>query len=165
MGIQVVTKGDDGTILGTVLLGSSTTLTGSVVTSPLVTDASEVVTATNIITAAETGTTFFLNSATEFVCTLPAPAAGLNFKFIVTAAPSGASYTIVTASSANIIIGSTVTSATGAADTEISGGDTISFVDGAAKVGDRVELDCDGTSWFLFGISSIATGITITTAS
>src|SRR5258707_188541 len=43
----------------------------------------ETVTATNIILASESGKTFFLNSATEFVSTLPAPAAGLKFKFVV----------------------------------------------------------------------------------
>jgi hypothetical protein len=129
-----------------------------------VTDATEVVTATNIIAAGETGRTFFLNSATEFVSTLPAVAAGLRFRFIVTAAPSGASYTIVTNGSANIIKGHVLTSATGAADTETAGGDTISFVDGAAVAGDMVEVFCDGTNWFASCKCAAATGITITTA-
>jgi hypothetical protein len=134
-------------------------------TAPNLVNPTEVVAATNVITAAESGKVFFLNAATEFVSTLPAPAAGLNFEFIVTAAPDGASYTIVTASSANIIKGSIVTSATGAADTEATGGDTISFVDGTAVAGDRVQLRCDGTNWFAYGICAAAGGITITTAS
>lgn len=125
----------------------------------------ETVTAANTITAAESGKTFFLNSATEFVSTLPAPAAGLKFTFIVKAAPSGASYTIVTNGSSNIIVGHVVTSATGAADTETSGGDTISFVDGAAVKGDKVILECDGTNWYASCFAAAATGITITTAS
>jgi len=125
----------------------------------------EIVTATNTIAATENGKTFFLNSATEFVSTLPAPAAGLHFEFIVSAAPSGASYTIVTTSSANIIKGNVVTSATGAADTEASGGDTINFVDGTAVAGDRVVLRCDGTNYFAYGQCAAAGGITITTAS
>src|SRR5690242_19967336 len=86
------------------------TITGATITSPVITSptgvvASEIVTAANVIAAAESGTTYFLNASTEFVSTLPAPAQGLRFTFIVTAAPSGASYTIVTASSANIIKG------------------------------------------------------------
>lgn len=128
----------------------------------------EVVTATNVITALESGKVFFLNSATEFVSTLPAPAAGLNFEFIVTAAPSGASYTIVTASLANIIKGHVLSSDlnnASDADFETSGGDTISFVDGAAVAGDRVTLRCDGTNWFAYGACSAQGGITITTAS
>lgn len=128
----------------------------------------EIVTATNIITTEESGKTFFLNSATEFVSTLPAPAIGLKYTFIVKAAPSGASYTIVTTSSANIIKGQVYTSdvnSTTDADFEASGGDTISFVDSKAIAGDRVELFCDGTNWFAYGYCSVFDAITITTAS
>ena len=128
----------------------------------------EVVTATNVITADESGKTFFLNSATEFVSTLPAPAAGLEFEFIVTAAPSGASYTIVTTSSANIIKGQVYSSDLNAAsdgDFETSGGDTISLVDAKAVAGDRVVVKCDGTNWFAYCFCSVFDAITITTAS
>lgn len=128
----------------------------------------EVVTATNVIAASENGKTFFLNSATEFVSTLPAPALGLRFTFIVTAAPTGASYTIVTASSANIIKGSVYSSDLNAAndgDIETSGGDTITLVDGKAVAGDRVEVWCDGTNWFAQAFCSAFDAVTITTAS
>jgi hypothetical protein len=143
------------------------TLTNKTLTTPLLTDFTEVVTATNVIAASESGSTFFLNSATEFVSTLPAPAAGLRFTFVVTAAPSGASYTIVTNSSSNIIKGNVVTSqdAGGSADSETSGGDTISFVDGKAVAGDKVEVICDGTNWFAYGVSKVFDAITISTAS
>jgi hypothetical protein len=110
---------------------------------------------------------FFLNSATEFVSTLPAPALGLHFRFIVKAAPSGASYTIVTDSSANIIKGQFASSADagGSMDSETSGGDTISFVDGQALAGDWVEVWCDGTFWYATGVAADEDAITITTAS
>ena len=49
-----------------------------------------ILTATRTVTAEESGTTFYLSSATEFVTTLPAAALGLNYTFIVAAAPSGA---------------------------------------------------------------------------
>lgn len=128
----------------------------------------EVVTAANVIDATESGRTFFLSSATEFVSTLPAPKIGMRFTFIVTSAPSGASYTIVTSGSANIIKGQVYTldvnSATDA-DLETSGGDTISFVDAKSVAGDRVELFCDGTNWFASGFCSVFDAITITTAS
>lgn len=130
----------------------------------LSTDLTEIVTATNVITAAESGSVFFLNSATEFVSTLPAPAAGLHYTFIVTAAPVGASYTVVTNSSANIIKGKQISVAGDAGDTG-TGDDTISFVDGQAVAGDRVEVWCDGTNWFAIGISNVAAGLTFTTAS
>lgn len=124
--------------------------------------ATETVTATNTITAAESGTTFILSSATEFVSTLPAPAAGLNYKFIIGAAPSGASYTVVTASSANIIEGTVVVNG---ASVLGSNEDTITFADGAAVVGDWVEVVSDGTSWFVTGVGSAASSITLTQAS
>lgn len=127
----------------------------------------EVVTAANVITAAESGTTYFLNSATEFASTLPAPALGLRFTFIVSAAPSGASYTVVTASSANIILGQVVSSqdAGGSADSETSGGDTLSFVDSKAVVGDYAIFISDGTNWFVRAGCKVFDAITITTAS
>jgi len=127
-------------------------------------DLSEIVTATNVITAAESGSVFYLNSATEFVSTLPAPAIGLRFTFIVTAAPSGASYTIVTTSSANIIKGNQNSVAGDAGDFGTAD-DTISFVDGQSVAGDKVELFCDGTNWFAYAISKVAAGITFTQAS
>ena len=121
-------------------------------------------TAASTLTAAQSGTTFFLSYATEFATTLPAPAAGLAFTFIVGAAPSGASYTIVTASSANIIKGQAVNAAGVAGDTGTAD-DTISFVDGAAVAGDTVTVISDGTSWFAYGQCAVAAGITFTQAS
>lgn len=128
----------------------------------------EVVTATNVITAAESGKTFFLSSATEFVSTLPAAAAGLRYTFIVTAAPSGADYTITTDSSANIIKGQVYTLDVNSAtdpDFEVTGADTVSFVSAKAVAGDRVDVICDGTNWFVYGFCSVFDAITITTAS
>ncbi len=123
----------------------------------------EIVEATNVITAAESGKTFFLNSATEFVSTLPAPAQGLRYSFIVTAAPSGASYTIVTNASANIIVGQQHNADGEAGDTGATD-NTITFVDGQAAAGDRVEVICDGTNWFAYAFSKVASGVTFTTA-
>jgi hypothetical protein len=155
--------------LGTQVTTTATqTLTGKTLTSPIVNGAlgvvaTEDVTATNVITAAESGTTFFLNAAAEFVSTLPAPAAGLNFRFIVKAAPSGASYTVVTTSSANIIIGQQHDTG-GAAGDFGTADDTITFVDGQAVAGDRVDVISDGTSWFAYAFSKVAAGITFTQA-
>ena len=128
----------------------------------------EVVTATNVITADESGKTFFLSSATEFVSTLPAPKIGMRFTFVVTAAPSGANYTVVTSGSSNIIKGMVLSADLNAAtdgDIETSGGDTISFVSAKAVAGDRVDLLCDGTNWFAYGYCTVFDAITITTAS
>lgn len=128
----------------------------------------ETITATAELAASESGKTVFLNAATEFVTTLPLPAVGLRFTFIVTAAPASASYTIVTNGSSNIIKGSVYSSdlnAASDADFETSGGDTITLVDSKAVAGDRVELFCDGTNWFAYGFCTAFDAITITTAS
>jgi hypothetical protein len=124
-------------------------------------------TATNTLTAADSGKILFLNSSTEFVTTLPAPAAGLWFKIICKAAPSGASYTVVTAASANIIIGgiNELEVDTGDDGPYDADGDTITFADGVAVVGDWVELVSDGTSWYVTGQANADGGITITKAS
>jgi hypothetical protein len=121
-------------------------------------------TAASTLTAEQSGSVFFLNAATEFATTLPAPVAGLTYTFIVKAAPSGANYTIVTAASANIIKGQAYPASGDAGDTGTSD-DTISFVSAAAVAGDMVTVISDGTSWFAKGFCAVATGITFTTAS
>jgi len=181
--VEVMPLGANVLDAGTVTETGTQTLTNKTLTSPtintatiatptitgaVVTDATEVVAETNVIAATESGKTMFLNSATEFVSTLPAPAAGLKFSFVVSGAPSGASYTIVTNSSANIIKGQVYSSdldAAGNADFETSGGDTITLVDGKSVAGDRVDLICDGTNWFAYCFCSVFDAITITTAS
>lgn len=119
----------------------------------------ETVAATNVITAAESGSVFVLSAATEFASTLPAPAAGLNFKFVIGAAPVGASYTVATNGGDNVIEGlAVVNGATVAAANE----DTITFTASAAVVGDWCEVVSDGTSWFVSGQAQAATGIAFT---
>jgi hypothetical protein len=124
----------------------------------------KILTAASTLTHLDNGSVFFLNSATEFVTTLPAPFLGAEFTFIVKAAPSGASYTVVSSSSANIIKGMQNPAAAAAGDTGTTD-DTISFVDGQAVAGDMVILYSDGTSWFAQAFSRVAAGITFTTAS
>lgn len=124
---------------------------------------SEIATSTRLLTADDNGSIIFLDAATEFVTTLPALMRGLRFTFIVKAAPVGTPYTIVTAGSANIIVGMQNSVAGDAGDTGTTD-DTISFVAGSALAGDRVDVVCDGTNWFAYGTSKVAAGITFTTA-
>jgi len=119
--------------------------------------ASEIVTGTNVLTAAESGKVCFLNASAEFDSTLPAVAQGLHFKFVVSAAPSGVDYQVLTNSGDNVIEGSvTVAGAVVLAANE----DEINFVQAAAIVGDWVELVCDGTSWFVSGQASASGAVT-----
>ena len=80
------------------------------------------------------------------------------------AAPASASYTVVSGSSANIIKG-LQNSVAGDAGDSGTADDTISFVDGQAVAGDKVEVFSDGTSWFAYAISKVAAGVTFTQAS
>ncbi|HEB28834.1 MAG TPA: right-handed parallel beta-helix repeat-containing protein [Porticoccus sp.] len=126
--------------------------------NPAYTTTSEVVTSTNVIIASESGKTFYLNAAGGFTSTLPAPAIGLNFKFIVSTAPATA-YIITTNGGDNIlqgtyldIIGELVS---------IAAQDTLNFVASASLVGDSLEVESDGTSWFCTAFSKADGGITV----
>jgi hypothetical protein len=119
---------------------------------------------TRTVLASENGKTFYLNLAAGFVTTLPAPALGLKYTFIVGTAPSGGSYTVVSAGSSNIIKG-LQNSVAGDAGDSGTADDTISFVDGQALPADKVTVESDGTSWFAYAISKVAAGITFTQAS
>ena len=111
----------------------------------------------NTLTAAESGTTYFLNLAGGGSTVLPAPALGLNYKFIVATAPTTA-YTIDTNSGANIMHGTHL---------DIVGElvygtarDILSFVANTSLVGDSCSVVSDGTSWFYEAYSGADGGIT-----
>lgn len=123
-----------------------------------------IITGTKEVSAAESGTTFFINNATGFVSTLPAPFIGAKYTFINMTANTSGNHTVVTTSSANIIKGNQNSVAGDAGDTG-TGDDTISFVANQSLAGDKVELFSDGTSWFAYAISRVAAGMTFTTAS
>jgi hypothetical protein len=133
-----------------------------------ITQAAEVVVTTKALTATESGKTLFLDLAGAFVTTLPAPAAGLQYEFILKTAVTS-TMTIVTASSANVILGQVYTlDVNSATDPDLeatAGADTISFVANKAIAGDRVVLRCDGTNWYAYGFCSVFDAITLTTAS
>jgi hypothetical protein len=163
--------------LKTDTISERTTATGVTIDSVLLKDGktfafepTETAAATNVITAAECGTTFFLAHATEFASTLPAIStvtAGCTFGFIVKAAPSGASYTVLTGNSLeNLLIGGINELEVDTSDDGpyIADGDTITFADGVAVVGDYVQMISDGTSWYLTGQANADGGITLTQA-
>lgn len=152
------------TLTGAVSLGGALAVTGaSTFATVLYKDLTEVVAATNVITAAESGSVFFLNATVEFASTLPAVAAGLHFTFIVTAAPSGASYTVAAASGTPIkgqVLTTDVNSATDPSFST-SGVLTVTFVDGKSVAGDKAEFFCDGTNWFVVASCSVFDAITL----
>lgn len=125
---------------------------------------SRTVTGTATITAADHNCVVYLNSATGFVTTLPAPIAGFKCEVISKLANTTGNHTVVSASSANVIIG-LQNSVAGDAGDSGTADDTISFVANQSVAGDVVELRSDGTSWFAYARSKVAAGITFTQAS
>lgn len=122
----------------------------------------EVVTTTNVITAAENGKTYFLNSATGFVTTLPAVAVGLRFTVYLGATqPTSGNHTVVpNAANDNTIFGDyNVAGATVPASAEGS----VNFVASTTLPGDKVEFVCDGTNWYISGSAAATGGVTFTT--
>jgi len=118
----------------------------------------EVVITTNVITAAENGKTFYLDLVGGFTSTLPAPAIGLKYKFIVKTAPTTA-YIITTNAGANILFG-TFLDIIGEL-TSFSAQDTLNFVASASVVGDFLEVESDGTNWYCTAKSGADGGITV----
>ena len=122
---------------------------------------SEVVVAAKTLTAADSGRTFFLALAGGFTVTLPAIAAGLNFKFYVQIAPTTA-YIIRTAASAQILAGQVYASAGSDEDSETAFTATdVTFVASTSVIGDSADLWCDGTNWYARAWTNAAGGITI----
>lgn len=122
------------------------------------------ITAIDSIVAADHNGTIFIDNATGFAITLPAPIAGFKCEVISKTANTSGNHTIVTNSSANIIKG-LQNSVAGDAGDSGTADDTISFVANQSVAGDRVELRSDGTSWFAYATSKLAAGITFTQAS
>lgn len=118
-------------------------------------------TAAATLTGLDSGTDIYLNLVGGFTVTLPAPVAGMSMRFTVKTAPTTAY--IIAAATADTMSGTVVTAATGAADTEADvTGDQWNFVASTAVIGDHINIWSDGTSWYGFGVASVAGGITIT---
>lgn len=119
----------------------------------------EVVTTTNIIGADESGKTFFLNQVNGFTSTLPAPALGLRFRFIIKTAPTTA-YIITTTGGADILYGMMLERA-GTAGVAGAARDTFNFVASQAIIGDWVEFYSDGVNYYYHGMVDVAAGNTV----
>ena len=148
------------TVTGATTLSSTLAVTGATTLSSTLSyrNLSEAPTTTNVITAAESGTVFFLDAVGGFTSTLPAPAAGLVFTFIVKTAPTTA-YIITTNGGSNVLYGKVVERAGGAG---VAGAaqDTVNFVASQAIIGDRYDFACDGTNWYMTGIVDVSAATT-----
>lgn len=118
----------------------------------------QVVTGNTTLTAADSGKTVFMNAAGGGTITLPALKAGVFFKFIVGVTAPTTAWIVDSAEGDNISGVLTVNGALVAAVDE----DQINFVASTAVSGDMIELECDGTNWYVTGLGSAAGSITAT---
>jgi hypothetical protein len=116
-------------------------------------------TAAVALTPNDSGKTVFLNAAEGFAIILPAPAAGLNYKFVVGAVFATTDFTIVSDSGADVIQGGAIVNSV---FVPAANEDTITFVATAETIGDYVVLESDGTNWLVEGVGAAAGAITFT---
>lgn len=123
----------------------------------------EILTAARVLVAADSGKTFYLALAGGFTVTLPVPTLGFKAKFLVKVAPTTAYIIAADASNQDSIAGSVLSSSGAAEDTEgAATADQINFVANTALIGDRCEVESDGTKWYGYAICSGAGGVTFT---
>ncbi len=146
------------------------TIGGKKATADYGRDKAEILTAAKSLDANDSGTTFYLNSATEFTTTLPAAAdAGLgwNCVFVVSAAPAAADYVITELATSDtdkiVVNGINELEVDTSDDGPYSAGCTnVAFKDGVAVAGDWIQIRCDGTSFFVTGQTNADGGIAAT---
>jgi hypothetical protein len=119
---------------------------------------SEDITTTKTLYDNDSGKTFWLNASGGATITLPALRDGLNFKFVVASNFASTNWIIDSAEGDNIegmleVAGAVVVA---------SGEDQINFVASAEAKGDFVQLECNGTNWFVSGQAALSGGLTVT---
>ena len=119
-------------------------------------DKTETLAAATTLKFNDTGKVFFLTASAGLAVKLPDLRAGLNFKFIIGQAFATTDMT-VTGGGAKIQGTVIVNGASVLGENET----TITFANGAEKPGDFVELHCDGSNWFLSGVGSASSSITL----
>tara|TARA_R100000458_G_scaffold41217_1_gene38836 strand:+ start:62 stop:523 length:462 start_codon:yes stop_codon:yes gene_type:complete len=152
MGIPFYGQNKDGDMLETVANGK---LTIGSVSLPLAADSS--------VTSDDSGKIIFVDAtgaSGEVDIALPAPSAGLYYRFIVTEDTPTQDVKIV--ATGTIVYGILmVQSDTNEDNSVVAGGSTNVLIKQAAKKGDWVEYISDGTSWFIRGMGSVQAAFTV----
>jgi hypothetical protein len=119
-----------------------------------------ITTATYNVEITDHGKIFTLNRAGGIAITLPtvATSAGCKWSFVI-ATLFTSDGTIVTDSSENKMQGIVVTGADGTATTTAVAADTITFTAAADVLGDRVDIESDGSAFFFKAYCAAANGI------
>lgn len=120
-----------------------------------------VTTATFTLTKDHSMTELYLNRAGGIAFTLPAPAVGIKYRFIVGTSPTS-DCTISTSGGSDIIVLEVNelevdTGDDGPYDTDA---DVVTFKANVAVLGDFLDMHCDGTKWYARGSTNADGGIT-----
>ena len=118
----------------------------------------EILTSGTTLVGADSGKVIFLNATGGGTVTLPALKLGANFKFIIGSTEPTTDWVIDSAEGDNIdgilvVNGSPVVAAEE---------DQINFIASTALAGDYIELECDGSNWFVNGVGGASGSITAT---
>ena len=148
----------DASFGGAVTMASTLTVTGQLGAKEL----SETATADDTLTISESGKTIYFGTAGVDI-TLPAvsTAAGVVYRFVVSANFATTSMTVKTSGGEDKIYGSLEVAG---AVVLCSAEDTVTFVNTAELPGDWIELRSDGTNWYLTGQAGTSGGLTCTAA-
>ena len=122
----------------------------------------EEISAARTLTAADSGKVFGVNQASAYEITLPLAAsagAGWNAKFVLSTVAANA-VTIANNTAEDTIVGMTVGGDGGAGSSAESAVDEIVFISGA-KLGDSVELFCNGINYFAKAVAHDVAHVTI----
>lgn len=112
-------------------------------------------TAATTLTAAQSGSVVALAQAAGYAVTLPSPAAGLNYRFVVQALFATTDW-VITSAAANMY-GSVMEASTVQA---VAGATTINLELGADTIGDTIDVWSDGTYWYVSGFCVQAASVT-----
>lgn len=114
------------------------------------------------VPASESGMTYILNLAAGFAVTLPAPAVGLKYKFIIGISVTGSTTIVATSTLVRgAILTNDVNSATDSGFSA-TGATTITLAANKSVSGDWVELVSDGTNWYMTAACSVFDAIALT---
>ena len=109
---------------------------------------------TATLTAAQSGTVCFVNAGSAYTITLPAVQAGLNYTLIQSSAASSG---VTVAAAGAIVSGHLMGLSTGASVNAVT---NVLFASGVSLKGDKLVYECDGTSWYVHGVSRATAGFT-----
>lgn len=118
--------------------------------------------ATRVLTKLDSGSTFFVSGASARTITLPALQEGLNFRFIVDEDTPTADITISGATAQKIYGNLGIASVTDETNRVVCAGVDSVVIDTTALKGDYLDFICDGSFWYVSGMSKQGGFTTVT---